>query len=90
MIALGKVAEIDRKQDVRDLNVTLKTFYSVKENCDLSCRPKEDAEAIKPSAGLLHPHLSLRLVSPEELWMETELHPREHRIQKTRVLALSS
>ena len=74
MIALGKVAEIDRKQDVRDLNITLKTFYSVKENCDLSCRPTEDAEATKPSARLLHPHLLLRLLSPEEL-SGTELHP---------------
>ena len=75
MIALGKVAETDRKQDVRGLNITLKTFYSVKENCDLSCRPTEDAEAAKPSARLLHPHLPLRLVSPEELWIETELLP---------------
>ena len=72
---LGKVAEIDIKQDVRGLNRTLKTFYSVKENCDLLCLLTEDAEATKPSARLLHPHLPLRLVSPEELWIETELHP---------------
>ena len=50
--------------------------YSVKEKCDLSCRRTEDAEATKPSAWLLHPHLPLRLVSPEEFWIETELHPQ--------------
>ena len=47
----------------------------MKEKCDLSCLPTEDAEATEPSAGLLHPHLPLKLVSPEELWMETELRP---------------
>jgi len=46
----------------------------VKEKCALSCRPTEDAEATKPSARLLHPHLPLRLLSPEEL-SRTELHP---------------
>ena len=74
MTALEKVAETDRKQDVRGLNITLKTFYSVKEKCALSCRPTEDAEATKPSARLLHPNLPLRLLSPEEL-SGTELHP---------------
>ena len=75
MIVLEKVAETDRKQDVRGLNTTLKTFYSMNEKCDLSCRLTEDAESTKPRARLLHPHLPLRLVSPEELWVETELHP---------------
>ena len=75
MIALEKVAETDRKQDVHGLNITLKTFYSMKEKCDLSCRPTEDAEATKPSAWLLHPQLRLRPVSLEELWIEAELHP---------------
>ena len=75
MIALEKVAETNGNQDVHGLNITSKIFYSVKEKCDLSCRPTEAAEATKPSAGLLYRHIPLRLLSPEDLWMGTEPHP---------------